>query len=177
VHKLHNDLLGAPPRGGFSLVNRDAPLMLVNDAAFQKFSEMSNIGLWLDREDKLQWDYRIDAGYRGARSVRNDRVGGRVGGAALKDAFIQKDGYLTNKRGKECIAGFHGLGNLRSDALIQKDGYMTNKRGKEVSAGFHELGTLGGAVHARISAATALGEHHTHICISALCRRGASVSW
>ena len=44
-------------------------------------------------------------------------------------------------------------------------------------AGFHEIGILGGEAKARIFAATALGEHHTHICISALCRRGASVTW
>jgi len=54
---------------------------------------------------------------------------------------------------------------------------MTNKHGKEVVAGFHDMGILGGEAKALIHAATALGEHHTHICISALCRRGASVIW
>jgi len=29
----------------------------------------------------------------------------------------------------------------------------------------------------KICAADALGEHHTHICISALCQRGTSVMW
>ena len=61
-----------------------------------------------------------------------------------KAAHIEKDGYLTNKRGKEVIAGYYDLGNMRSDALIEKDGYMTNKHGNEVIAGFHEIGGLGG---------------------------------
>jgi len=102
-------------------------------------------------------------------------------GNVTKDALIEKDGYMTNKRGKAVSTGFHELGKVggaaAKDVLVEKDGYMTNKRGKEVSTGFHELGSLGGAAHALIFAATALGEHHTHICISAVCRRGASVSW
>jgi len=32
---------------------------------------MSNIGPWIDRQGKLQWDYVISAGFKGARSVRN----------------------------------------------------------------------------------------------------------
>jgi len=136
--KLHNDLQRVPARGGFSLLNHDAPPMLVKDAAFHKFSEMSNIGPWLDREDKLQWDHKIDAGYRVARSVRN----GRVGGAATKAALIDKEGYMINERGQVCIAGFHKLGNLNKDALIEKEGYMINKRGQECIAGFHKLGNL-----------------------------------
>ena len=84
---------------------------------------------------------------------------------------------MINKHGKEVIAGYHDLGNANKDAHIEKGGYMTNKHGNEVIAGLHEIGGLGGEAKARISAATALGEHHTHICISALCRRGASVSW
>ena len=84
---------------------------------------------------------------------------------------------MTNKRGKVVIAGYYDLGNLRSDALIEKDGYVTNKHGKEVVAGFHEMGILSAQAKARIHEATALGEHHTHICISALCQRGASVRW
>jgi len=37
-----------------------------------------------------------------------------------------------------------------------------------------DLGSAGGAAHAKISAAKALDEHHTHICISVLCQRGQS---
>jgi hypothetical protein len=147
--------------------------MLVKDAAFHKFSEMSNIGPWLDREDKLQWDHKIDAGYRVARSVRN----GRVGGAANKDALIEKEGYMINERGQVCITGFHKLGNLTRDARIEREGYMINKRGKKCITEAHDFGTLGGEVSAKKAAAKALDELHTHICISALCGRGVSVRW
>jgi len=239
--RLHNDMRCVPRREGFSLLNHDAPHMLVADAAFHKFSEMSNIGPWIDREDKLQWEYKTQAGYRGARSVRNGRLGGaankaaliekegyminergqeciagfhklgKLGGAANKDALTEKEGYMINEHGQECIAGFHRLSNLNKDALIEKEGYMINERGQECITGFHKLGKLGGtatkdaliekegyminehgkrcitgfhgrgslgcATFARIQAAKALDEHHTHICISALCQRGASVSW
>jgi len=145
-----------------------------NDTAFQKFSEMSNIGPWLDRTDRLQWDYKFEAGYRGARSVRN----GRVGGAAIRDALIAKGGHITNKHGQVVIAGYHDLGsvggNATKDALIAKGGHITNKHGQEVIAGFHDIGSLGGAVLARKRADTV---DHTHVCTSALCRRGASVLW
>jgi len=195
--KLHNDLRGVAARGGFSLLRHDAPRLLIKDAAFQKFSEMSNIGPWLDKQDKLQWDYKFEAGYRWARSVRN--------GNTTRDALIAKDGHITNKHGKEVITGYHNLGNTTKDALIAKDGHITNKLGKEVIAGYHDLGSLGGnankdaliekggritnqhgkqvvagfhvignlggAATARNREATA---HHTHICTSALCRRGSS---
>ena len=140
--ELHNDLQRVPARGGFSLLNHDAPPMLVKDAAFHKFSEMSNIGPWLDREDKLQWDHKIDAGYRVARSVRNDRVGGD----ATKDALVEKEGYMINEHGQVCIAGFHKLGTLggtaTKDALIEKEDYMINEHGQVCIAGFHKLGNL-----------------------------------
>ena len=265
--KLNNDMRCDPRRDGFSLLNHDAPPMLVEDVAFHKFSEMSNIGPWIDKEDKLQWDYKIKAGYRGACNVRN----GRLGGAANRDALIEKEGYMINEHGKRCITGFHKLGNLNKDALIEKEGYMINEHGKRCITGFHKLGNLGGAANRdalieqdghminehgkrcitgfhnlgnlnkdaliekegymineygkrcitgfhnlgnltkdaiiekeghminehgkrcitgfhklgklsgeatiKIHAAKALDEHHTHICISALCRRGASISW
>jgi len=100
---------------------------------------MSNIGPWIDKEDKLQWEYKIHAGYRGARNVRN------------------------------------GVANR--DKLIETGGYMFNKRGHEVITGFLDVGTLGGQATSKIMATKALDEQHTHICISALCRRGASVHW
>jgi len=205
--ELHNGLLRVPARAGFSLLNHDVPPMLVEDAVFHKFSEMSNIGPWLDRDDKLQWDHKMNAGYRVACSVRNGRVGGAVGGAANKDALIEKEGYMINERGQVCITGFHKLGNLSRDALIEKEGYMINERGQVCITGFHKLGNLtrdarieregyminkrgkkciteahdcgnlGGEASAKKAAAKALDELHTHICISALCGRGVSVRW
>jgi len=130
--KLHNNMQCVPQREGFSLLNHDAHHMLTEDAAFHKFSEMSNIGPWIDREGKLQWDYVISAGFKGARSVRN----GNLGGTANKAAHIETEGYIINEHGKQCITGLR------------------------------DISIMGG-----------LDELHTHICISALCRRGVSVRW
>ena len=127
---LHNDMRRVPRRDGFSLLNHDAPAMLVKDAAFHKFSEMSTTGPWIDRKGNLQWDYVHAAGFKGARSVRN----GKLGGAANKAAHIEREGYIINEHGKQCIKG------LRDFAI------------------------LGGAAHAKIHTAKALDEHHTHLC-------------
>jgi len=205
--KLHNDMQCVPQREGFSLLNHHAHPMLTEDAAFHKFSEMSNIGAWIDREGKLQWDYVLSAGFKGARSVRN----GKLGGAATKAAHIERGGHMINKHGKECITGYHELGAANKAAHIERGGHIINKHGQECITGFHELGALGGAAtkaahiergghminkHGKecitglrdigvlggvasceIHMAKALDEHHTHICISALCRRGVSVRW
>jgi len=133
----------APKKGGFSLLNHNVHPMLLEDAAFHKFNEMSTIGPWIDRQGMLQLDYVYWAGFKGARKVRN----GDFGGAARKDALIESGGYIFNEHDKLCITGYH------------------------------KLGTLGAAAQAKNFAADALGEHHTHICISALCQRGASIKW
>jgi len=204
--KLHNDMQCAPQKEGFSLLNHDARPMLLEDAAFHKFSEMSNIGPWIDREGKLQWDYVISAGFKGACSVRN----GNLGGAATKASHIEREGYMINEYGKQCITGFHKLGAATKAAHIEREGYMINKHSKQCITGFHKLGDLGGTANkaalvessghtlnskgklciqgfrdlgslgtasAKIHTAKALDEHHTHICISALCQRGVSVRW
>jgi len=84
---------------------------------------------------------------------------------------------VINEHGKECITGYNRLGNLSKPAHIEKEDHIINKRGKKFITGFYDLGTLGGEATSKISAAKALDEQHTHICISALCRRGASVHW
>jgi len=68
-------------------------------------------------------------------------------------------------------------GNLSKAAKIESGGYMFNEHDKLSITGYNKLDNLGGAALAKICAADALGEHHTHICISALCQRGASVKW
>jgi len=128
--KLHNHMQCVAQRKGFTLLKHDVSPMLVEDAAFHKFSEMSTTGPWIDRKGNLQWDYVHAAGFKGARSVRN----GKLGGAANKDAHIEREGYIINEHGKQCIKG------LRDFAI------------------------LGGAAHAKIHTAKALDEHHTHLC-------------
>jgi len=171
--KLHNDMQHAPPRMGFSLLNHNVPPLLFQDAAFHKFNEMSTIGPWIDRQDMLQWDYLSGAGFRGARSVRN----GNLGGAARKDAFIESGGYMLNDQSKRCVKGYNDMGNLRKDALIKSGGYMLNDQGKRCITKYHEMSNLGNMVKGKIHEANAMGEHHLHICISAICKRGASIKW
>jgi len=137
--KLHNDMQRAPPRKGFSLLNHDVQPLLVEDAAFHKFNEMSTIGPWIDRQGMLQWDYVSGAGFKGSRSVRK--------------------------------------GDLRKDALIESDGNMLNDKGEWCIKGYRDMGILGNTVKGKVHKANALGKHHTHICISAICQRGASISW
>ena len=108
VVKLHNDMQRAAQKGGFSLLNHDVRPMLLENAAFQKFNEMSTISPWIDRQGKLQWDYVTAAGFKGARNVRN----GNLGGAARKAQLIESDGYTLNNKGKWCIKGYQDLGDL-----------------------------------------------------------------
>ena len=72
---------------------------------------------------------------------------GDLGGAARKDALIESGGHMVNAKGVRCIIGYN--------KISKKD---TTARGEKYDA-------------------IALGEHHSHICISALCRRGASIYW
>jgi len=171
--KLHNNMQRAPKKGGFLLLNHNVHPMLLEDAAFHKFKEMSNIGPWIDRQGKLQWDYVTAAGFKGARNVRS----GDLGSAARKATLIESEGYMVNDKGVMCCTGYHNLGNLRKDALVESDGHMVNDKGVVCSTGYHKLGNLSGVAQAKTLAVTALGEHHTHVCISALCQRGASVKW
>ena len=94
VVKLHNDMQCAPQKAGFSLLNHDVCPMSLEDAAFHKFNEMSDIGPWIDRQGNLQWDYVISAGFKGARSVRN----GNLGGAARKAQLDESEGYALNDK-------------------------------------------------------------------------------
>jgi len=84
---------------------------------------------------------------------------------------------MVNKHGKECITGYHELGNVTKAALIEREGYTTNEHGKQCITGLRDISILGGVATAKIHTAKALDEHHTHIYISALCRRGVSVRW
>jgi len=63
---------------------------------------------------------------------------------------------------------------LRKAQLAESSGYALNDKGKLCIQGYMNLASAGGVAHAKISAAKALDEHHTHICISALCQRGVS---
>ena len=100
---------------------------------------------------------------------------GDLGGAARRGQLVESGGYTLNDKGKLCIQGYMDLGNLGSAArkgqLVESDGYTLNDKGKLCIQGYRDLAIAGGVTIAKISAAKALDEHHTHICISALCCR------
>ena len=106
---------------------------------------------------------------------------GNLGVAARKDALVESEGHMVNEHGVRCITGYHKLGNLggagRKDALVESDGHMVNDKGVLCSIGYDELGILGSNAHRKVYEANALSEHHSHICISAICQRGASIKW
>jgi len=102
---------------------------------------------------------------------------GKLGDNATKDALIKHEGYMVNDQGVRCITGYKKLGNASKDAHIKRKGYVVNDQGVRCSTGYKKLGKKGGAAKAKISRATAMVEHHSHISISAICQRGASMKW
>jgi len=90
---------------------------------------------------------------------------------------------MVNDKGVMCITGYKNLGDLASaaskNAHIKREGYMVNDMGERCITGHHNQGEEGARVPVRDknSRATALGEYHSHICISAICQRGVSIKW
>jgi len=105
--KFHNDMQDAPKMGGFSLLDHNVPPLLLENAAFHKFNKMITIGPGLDAQGVLKWDFVSDMGFKGARNVRNGRLGGRLDGlqsqknAAIETAKagtpIEKGGGVSKK--------------------------------------------------------------------------------
>ena len=81
---------------------------------------------------------------------------------------------MVNDKGVPCITGYNNLGNATKAACIKREG---NDKGVPCITGCHNLGNKGAEAHAENARASALGEHHSHICTSALCQRGASIKW
>jgi len=84
---------------------------------------------------------------------------------------------ISIDKGVWCIKGYNDLGNLSKDALIQRDGHMVNDKGVRCITKYHEMANLGNTAKGKVHEANALGEHHSHVCISAICQRGASIKW
>ena len=64
--KVHNDMIHAAEMGGFSLLDDNIPPLLLENAAFHKFNEMSSIGPWIDAKGVLKWDFVTGMGFKGA---------------------------------------------------------------------------------------------------------------
>ena len=67
-------------------------------------------------------------------------------------------------------------GEKTKDALIERKGHMVNDQDVLCITGYRELGKKGNTERGKKCKAIALGEHHSHIYISAICQRGASVT-
>jgi hypothetical protein len=98
-------------------------------------------------------------------------------GDSRKAQLVESGGYAFNDKGKLCIQGYMSLGAASKAKLVESSGYTFNDKGQLCIKGYVDMAIKGGAALGKICAAKALDEHHTHICISALCRRGASVKW
>jgi len=66
---------------------------------------------------------------------------------------------------------------VSKDALIERKGYVVNDKGVQCITGYKNMSTAGTEARAKKVRATALGEHHSHTCISAICQVGASTKW
>jgi len=102
-------------------------------------------------------------------------------GNLCKDALIKSEGHMVNEQGVRCITGYHKLGSLGGtaykDAFIKREGHMVNAKGVRCITGYKKLSKKDNTARGEKYNALALSEHHSHICISAICERGASITW
>jgi len=92
------------------------------------------------------------------------------------DALIKSEGHMVNDKGVQCSTGYHRLGNLSKDAIIKSEGHVVNAKGVLYISGYVKISKKGNTARGETCKAIALGEHHSHICISAICQRGASIT-
>jgi len=100
---LHNDMLSAPMKGGFALLNDKVSPALVDKSALFNFGEMARIGPWINKQCALVLDFVFDIGLKNARCVRSGRKGGTAAqilareGAIASGAPPDASGRPTNK--------------------------------------------------------------------------------
>ena len=75
---LHNDMLSAPMKGGFALLDYKVSPALVDNSDLFDFGEMTRIGPWINKQGVLVLDFVFDIGLKNARCVRNGRKGGKA---------------------------------------------------------------------------------------------------
>ena len=71
---LHNDILSAPMKGGFALLDDKVSLALVENSALFDFGEMARIGPWINKQGALVLDFVFDIGLKNARCVQKGWV-------------------------------------------------------------------------------------------------------
>jgi len=100
---LHNDMLSAPMKGGFALLDSKGSPALVDNSALFDFGEMERICPWINKQGALVLDFVFDIGLKNARSVQNGRKGGTAAeilareGALASGAPPDASGQPTNK--------------------------------------------------------------------------------
>jgi len=79
------------------------------------------------------------------------------------------------------ITGYKNLGDLGraaiKAALIRREGHVVKDKGVRCITGYQRISKKGNMARETIARATAVGDHHSHICISAICQRVASIKW
>ena len=96
---LHNDMLSAPMKGGFALLDGKVSPALVDNSALFDFGEMATIGPWINKQGALVLDFVFDIGLKNARCVRHGRkvqILAREGALASR-APPDASGQPTNK--------------------------------------------------------------------------------
>jgi len=100
---LHNDMLSAPMKGGFALLDGKVSTALIDNLALFDFCEMARISPWINKQGVLVLDFVFDIGFKNARCVRNGRKGGKAAqiqareGALASGAPPDASGQPTNK--------------------------------------------------------------------------------
>ena len=60
---------------------------------------------------------------------------------------------------------------------IKREGYMVNAKGERCITGYNKLPKKANTARVEKCKSIALGELHSHVCISAICQRGVSIKW
>jgi len=63
---LHNDILRAPMKGGFALLDEKVSPALVENSALFDFGEMARICPWINKQGVLVLDFVFDTGLKNA---------------------------------------------------------------------------------------------------------------
>jgi len=100
---LHNDILNAPMKGGFELLDDKVSQALVNNSALFDFFEMVRISPWINKQGVLILDFVFDIGLKNAQCVQNGRKGGKAAQILAREGALDRGappddfGQPTNK--------------------------------------------------------------------------------
>ena len=70
---LHNDILSAPVKEGFALLDDNVSLALVENSALFNLGEMARISPWINKQGVLVLDFVFNIGLKNAQCVQKGR--------------------------------------------------------------------------------------------------------